>query len=78
MKNFYFIGIGGTAMAGVAAALKQQGHRITGVDNGVYPPMSEFLAEQGIAYHEQFDAENVAALTADTVVVIGNAMSRVV
>ncbi|MFZ1729424.1 MAG: Mur ligase family protein [Bacteroidota bacterium] len=76
MKNFYFIGIGGTAMAGVAAALLQEGHGVTGVDNGVYPPMSDFLAAQGIGYHEQFDAANVAALPADAVVVIGNAMSR--
>ncbi|MFA6234991.1 MAG: UDP-N-acetylmuramate:L-alanyl-gamma-D-glutamyl-meso-diaminopimelate ligase [Bacteroidota bacterium] len=76
MKHFYFIGIGGTAMAGVAAALKQQGHHVAGVDNGVYPPMSDFLAAQDITYHEQFDAANVAALQADTVVVIGNAMSR--
>ncbi|MBE0642874.1 MAG: UDP-N-acetylmuramate:L-alanyl-gamma-D-glutamyl-meso-diaminopimelate ligase [Bacteroidetes bacterium] len=76
MKNFYFIGIGGTAMAGVAAALQQEGHRVTGVDNGVYPPMSDFLAAQGIAYHEQFDTANVTALPDETVVVIGNAMSR--
>lgn len=76
MKHFYFIGIGGTAMAGVAAALRQEGHRVRGVDNGVYPPMSEFLAAQGIPYHEQFDAANIAALPEDTIVVIGNAMSR--
>lgn len=76
MKHFYFIGIGGTAMAGVAAALRQEGHRVSGVDNGVYPPMSDFLAAQGISYHEQFDAANIAALPEDTIVVIGNAMSR--
>jgi UDP-N-acetylmuramate: L-alanyl-gamma-D-glutamyl-meso-diaminopimelate ligase len=76
MKHFYFIGIGGTAMAGVAAALRQEGHQVRGVDNGVYPPMSDFLAAQGIAYHEQFDAANITALAKDTIVVIGNAMSR--
>ena len=76
MKHFYFIGIGGTAMAGVAAALRQQGHGVSGVDNGVYPPMSDFLAAQGISWHQQFDAANVSALEAGTTVVIGNAMSR--
>src|SRR5512133_3658436 len=76
MKHFYFIGIGGTAMAGVAAALRQEGHRVSGVDNGVYPPMSDFLAAQGILYHDQFDAANIAALQEDAIVVIGNAMSR--
>lgn len=63
-------------MAGVAAALRQEGHRVSGVDNGVYPPMSEFLAAQEIAYHDAFDAAHIAALSDETTVVIGNAMSR--
>jgi UDP-N-acetylmuramate: L-alanyl-gamma-D-glutamyl-meso-diaminopimelate ligase len=76
MKQLYFIGIGGTAMAGVAAALKQEGYDVSGVDNGVYPPMSTFLAEQGVIYHEQFDTAHIEALPMDTLIVIGNAMSR--
>jgi UDP-N-acetylmuramate: L-alanyl-gamma-D-glutamyl-meso-diaminopimelate ligase len=76
MKHFYFIGIAGSAMAGVAAALKEQGHTISGSDNGVYPPMSTFLAEQEIPYQDSFDAEHIAALSPATIVVIGNAMSR--
>jgi UDP-N-acetylmuramate: L-alanyl-gamma-D-glutamyl-meso-diaminopimelate ligase len=76
MKHFYFIGIAGSAMAGVAAALREQGHAVEGSDNGVYPPMSHFLAAQRIPYHDSFDAQHIAELDASTVVVIGNAMSR--
>jgi len=76
MKHFYFIGIAGSAMAGVAAALREQGHAVAGSDNGVYPPMSHFLAAQRIPYHDSFDAAHIQALDEETVVVIGNAMSR--
>ncbi|MBR9976482.1 MAG: UDP-N-acetylmuramate--alanine ligase [Bacteroidetes bacterium] len=76
MKKLYFIGIGGTAMAGVAAALRHEGHQVTGSDNGVYPPMSDFLAARDISYHEEFNTAHVDALPPDTTVVIGNAMSR--
>ena len=38
-KHFHFIGIGGTAMGSTAVALSKLGHRITGSDKAVYPPM---------------------------------------
>ncbi|MCB2203446.1 UDP-N-acetylmuramate--alanine ligase [bacterium] len=76
MKQFYFIGIAGSAMAGVAAALREQGHSVAGSDNGVYPPMSDFLAAQRIPYHDSFAETHISALPNGTVVVIGNAMSR--
>lgn len=63
-------------MAGVAAALKEQGHLVSGSDNGVYPPMSVFLAEREIPYYDSFDEEHIAALGRETMIVIGNAMSR--
>jgi UDP-N-acetylmuramate: L-alanyl-gamma-D-glutamyl-meso-diaminopimelate ligase len=44
----HFIGICGTAMATVAALLKQRGHDVRGSDQNVYPPMSEFLAAERI------------------------------
>jgi UDP-N-acetylmuramate: L-alanyl-gamma-D-glutamyl-meso-diaminopimelate ligase len=72
--HFHFIGICGTAMGSVAAAMKQRGFTITGSDQGIYPPMSTFLEEQGIGLSAGFKAENIPAST-DTVVV-GNAISR--
>jgi UDP-N-acetylmuramate: L-alanyl-gamma-D-glutamyl-meso-diaminopimelate ligase len=43
IKNIHFIGICGTAMGAVAAAMQQQGYNVTGSDADVYPPMSTFL-----------------------------------
>jgi UDP-N-acetylmuramate: L-alanyl-gamma-D-glutamyl-meso-diaminopimelate ligase len=73
-KKFHFLGICGTAMASVAAALKERGFKVTGSDENVYPPMSTFLQEKGISLKEGYRAENIPA-DAD-VVVIGNAMKR--
>ncbi len=73
--HVYFMGICGTAMGNAALLLKQQGHEVSGADSNVYPPMSEVLAEAGIGLLEGFDAERLAALAPDQVV-IGNAMSR--
>jgi UDP-N-acetylmuramate: L-alanyl-gamma-D-glutamyl-meso-diaminopimelate ligase len=73
-KKFHFLGICGTAMASVAAALQEGGFKVTGSDENVYPPMSNFLREKSIALKEGYRAENIPA-DAD-VVVIGNAMKR--
>jgi UDP-N-acetylmuramate: L-alanyl-gamma-D-glutamyl-meso-diaminopimelate ligase len=73
-KKFHFLGICGTAMASVAAALQDRGFKVTGSDENVYPPMSNFLQERGITAKEGYHAENIPA-DAD-VVVIGNAMKR--
>jgi len=61
-------------MASVAAALQERGFKVTGSDENVYPPMSNFLQEKGITVKEGYHAENIPA-DAD-VVVIGNAMKR--
>jgi len=61
-------------MASVAAALQDRGFKVTGSDENVYPPMSNFLQEKGITAKEGYHAENIPA-DAD-VVVIGNAMKR--
>ena len=45
----YLIGICGTAMASLAAMLKETGWEVRGSDSGIYPPMDRFLEEQGIA-----------------------------
>ncbi|MDP6337098.1 MAG: UDP-N-acetylmuramate:L-alanyl-gamma-D-glutamyl-meso-diaminopimelate ligase [Verrucomicrobiota bacterium] len=69
----HFVGICGTAMASVAAALKERGFAITGSDQGIYPPMSTFLEERGIEARP-FDEANLAHKP--DLVVIGNAISR--
>jgi len=73
-QKFHFIGIAGTAMGSVAAALQERGFKISGSDESVYPPMSIFLEERGIKLHQGYRAENIPA-DAD-VVVVGNAMKR--
>src|SRR5438552_1205858 len=73
-QKFHFIGICGTAMGSVAAALRERGFKVSGSDESVYPPMSTFLEQHGIKLHRGYRAENIPA-DAD-VVVIGNAMKR--
>ena len=73
-QKFHFLGICGTAMGSVAAALQERGFKVSGSDENVYPPMSIFLQKKGIALNEGYRAENIPA-DAD-VVVIGNAMKR--
>src|SRR5688572_17996987 len=74
LRHLHFIGICGTAMGSVAAALQSRGFVITGSDDKVYPPMSTFLAERGVKITEGYRAENIPA-DAD-LVVVGNAISR--
>jgi len=66
--------IGGTAMVPLAALLSEEGHRVTGSDRTLYPPMSTLLERLGIPVAEGFAAEHVPA-DADTVIV-GNAALR--
>ena len=74
LRHLHFIGICGTAMGAVAAALREQGFIVTGSDAGVYPPMSTFLEERGIPIASPFRPENIPA-EAD-LIVVGNAISR--
>jgi len=61
-------------MGGIAALARAAGHRVTGCDANVYPPMSTQLRELGIEIHQGYDAAQLD-LTPDCVVV-GNVMSR--
>jgi UDP-N-acetylmuramate: L-alanyl-gamma-D-glutamyl-meso-diaminopimelate ligase len=72
--RIHFIGICGTAMATVAALLKQRGHDVRGSDQNVYPPMSDFLAAEGIPILTGFSQTHVGADV--DLVVVGNAISR--
>ena len=72
--HFHFLGISGTAMGAVAAALHERKFHVTGSDENVYPPMSTFLEERGIKLSAGYRPENIPQDT--DVVVIGNAMKR--
>lgn len=73
-EHIHFLGICGTAMGAVAAAMREQGYVVTGSDERVYPPMSTFLQEKGIQLREGYRAENIPD-NAD-LIVVGNAISR--
>ncbi len=74
MARVHLIGVGGTAMATLAALLKHGGNDVSGSDEHVYPPMSDFLAAEGITVLEGYRLEHVAG--ALDLVVVGNAISR--
>ena len=61
-------------MAGIAAIARAAGHRVTGADKGVYPPMSEQLADLGIDIIDGYEPDQLE-LQPD-VIIIGNVMSR--
>ena len=73
-EHLYFLPIGGTAMAPLAGLLQAMGHRVEGVDTGLYPPMSVLLEELGIPVRIGFDPALVPR-DLDRVVV-GNAVPR--
>jgi UDP-N-acetylmuramate: L-alanyl-gamma-D-glutamyl-meso-diaminopimelate ligase len=72
--HIHVLGICGTFMGGVAVLARQAGHRVTGCDANVYPPMSTQLAAQGIELIEGFEPSQVR-LKPD-VFVIGNVVTR--
>ena len=74
MARIHLIGVGGTAMATLAALLKRRGHEVSGSDEHVYPPMSDFLAAERITVLEGYRAEHVQRPI--DLVVVGNAISR--
>ena len=72
--HIHILGICGTFMGGVAALAREAGHRVTGCDAGVYPPMSDQLRALGIELIEGYGADQLA-LKPD-MFVIGNVVSR--
>jgi UDP-N-acetylmuramate: L-alanyl-gamma-D-glutamyl-meso-diaminopimelate ligase len=73
-RHFHFLGICGTAMGSVAAALRERGFTVTGSDENIYPPMSTFLESRGIALHQGYRPENIPADA--EIIVVGNAITR--
>jgi len=74
LSHIHFSGICGTAMGSLAVLLQKRGYHITGSDQNVYPPMSDFLREHNIPVREGFSLEHLEPRP--DLVVLGNALSR--
>jgi len=72
--HVHILGICGTFMGGIARLAQALGHRVTGSDANVYPPMSTQLEAAGISLYQGYDSEQFDPRP--DVVVIGNALSR--
>jgi len=72
--HLHILGICGTFMGGIALLSRALGHKVTGSDANVYPPMSTQLEQAGIDLLEGFDASQLRPLP--DIVVVGNAMRR--
>jgi UDP-N-acetylmuramate: L-alanyl-gamma-D-glutamyl-meso-diaminopimelate ligase len=72
--HIHILGICGTFMGGLAALAREAGHRVTGCDANVYPPMSTQLEALGIELVEGYDTAQIHLVP--DVFVVGNAVSR--
>ncbi len=72
--HVHVIAVCGTAMGSLAGMLRQRGYRVTGSDTHIYPPMSDFLRDEGIAVLSGFSADHIRP--APDLVIVGNAVSR--
>jgi UDP-N-acetylmuramate: L-alanyl-gamma-D-glutamyl-meso-diaminopimelate ligase len=72
--HIHILGICGTFMGGIAAIAREAGHRVTGCDANVYPPMSDQLRSLGIELIEGYGAEQMSL--APDVFVVGNVVTR--
>jgi len=72
--HIHILGICGTFMGGIALLARAAGHRVTGCDTNVYPPMSTQLIEQGIDLIEGYAVDQVNL--APDLFLVGNAISR--
>jgi UDP-N-acetylmuramate: L-alanyl-gamma-D-glutamyl-meso-diaminopimelate ligase len=73
-RHIHLLGICGTGMAALAGILQELGHRVTGSDEHVYPPMSTFLEGLGIPIQNGYRPENLAPRP--DLVVVGNVIRR--
>lgn len=74
VKKIHFIAICGTAMGALACALKDMGFEVSGSDQKVYPPMSDFLSYKEIEVRDGFDEKNLAHQP--DLVIVGNAVKK--
>ncbi|GIR08580.1 MAG: UDP-N-acetylmuramate--L-alanyl-gamma-D-glutamyl-meso-2,6-diaminoheptandioate ligase [Gammaproteobacteria bacterium] len=71
--KIFFLGISGTFMGNLAQMASHLGHDVAGVDQKVYPPMSDELAKSGISFKEGYTEENFQ--DAD-IYILGNVISK--
>ena len=74
LKTIHLIGICGTGMASLAGILKQQGFRVTGSDQHIYPPMSHFLEDLSIPVFRGYQSKNLKPIP--DLVIVGNVIPR--
>ena len=74
--HVHILGICGSFMGGIAAIAKSLGHKVTGSDRNVYPPMSTQLMDLGITLTEGYDVAQFEPSPDMVCVIIGNAMAR--
>lgn len=74
VETIHLIGICGTGMGSLAGMLVEKGFKVTGSDQNVYPPMSDFLAGLGIPIAKGYAAENLDHLP--DLVIVGNVVTR--
>ena len=74
VRNIHLIAVCGTAMGALACMLKENGYHVSGSDQHVYPPMSDFLKAKGIPIFEGFHAAHLEGRP--DLVVVGNAVSK--
>lgn len=72
--HIHVLGVCGTFMGSLALIAREAGHTVTGSDQGIYPPMSDLLAAQGVGIMEGYRPEHLEP--APDCVVVGNALSR--
>ena len=68
MMHTYFLGIGGTLMGSLAQLAQELGHKVSGSDNALYPPMSDQLAQakaSEAAYQRDLEKSGYSAITTE-------------
>jgi UDP-N-acetylmuramate: L-alanyl-gamma-D-glutamyl-meso-diaminopimelate ligase len=74
VMHIHILGICGTFMGGIALIAKNLGHKVTGSDFNVYPPMSTMLLDNGIEITNNYNEEQLNQ--GQDLIIVGNAMSR--
>ena len=74
IKKIHLVAACGTGMGTLACILQEMGYQVTGSDQNIYPPMSDFLAEKGVKLFSGFSPENLSHHP--DLVIIGNAVGR--
>src|SRR6195952_2834188 len=59
--RIHFTGVAGAGMSAAALMMRQAGHRVSGSDADVFPPMSTYVEGLGFPFHRQFEAANLPA-----------------